>query len=195
MRSLFRALPSAEACLKALETPFPSVPRSILLGHVRAVLDEVRADIREGRITSEAELALPALVSRMGDAVQQAEKPHLRRVINGAGVVVHTNLGRSVLAREAQEAVQVAAQGYCNLEFDLETGERGSRMDLVEDLLCAVTNLCRVNGFEAEELLHASTGKFIRRFKYIEEKAGKPLNDSSLEEMQDLWRRGKGEGL
>ena len=139
MRSLFRALPSAEACLKALETPFPSVPRSILLGHVRAVLDEVRADIREGRITSEAELALPALVSRMGDAVQQAEKPHLRRVINGAGVVVHTNLGRSVLAREAQEAVQVAAQGYCNLEFDLETGERGSRMDLVEDLLCAVT--------------------------------------------------------
>ena len=79
-----------------------------------------------------------------------------------------------------------------------EAAESGSREHLAEelgDLLCAVTNLCRVNGFEAEELLHASTGKFIRRFKYIEEKAGKPLNDSSLEEMQDLWRRAKGEGL
>ncbi len=139
MQSLFRALPSAEACLKALETPFPSVPRSILLGHVRAVLDEIRADIREKRIVSTDELSLAALLTRMGNAVQHAEKPHLRRVINGAGVVVHTNLGRSVLAREAQEAVQTAAQGYCNLEFDLETGERGSRMDLVEDLLCAVT--------------------------------------------------------
>ena len=137
--SLYRALPSVDACLKALETLFPAVPRAVLAAHVRRELDELRAGIREGRITSAEELALPAVVSRIGSAVDEAEKPKLRRVINGAGVVVHTNLGRSVLAREAQEAVRTAAEGYCNLEFDLATGERGHRLNLVEDLLCSIT--------------------------------------------------------
>ncbi|MBQ4077171.1 MAG: L-seryl-tRNA(Sec) selenium transferase [Mailhella sp.] len=137
--SLYRALPSVDACLKALETLFPAVPHAVLAAHVRRGLDDLRSGIREGRITSADELALPAVVSRIGSAVDEAEKPKLRRVINGAGVVVHTNLGRSVLAREAQEAVRVAAEGYCNLEFDLATGERGHRMDLVEGLLCDIT--------------------------------------------------------
>ncbi|MBR6673534.1 MAG: L-seryl-tRNA(Sec) selenium transferase, partial [Mailhella sp.] len=137
--SLYRALPSVDACLKALETLFPAVPHAVLAAHVRRELDSLRAGIREGRITSADELALPAVVSRIGSCVDEAEKPKLRRVINGAGVVVHTNLGRSVLAREAQEAVRVAAEGYCNLEFDLATGERGHRMDLVEGLLCDIT--------------------------------------------------------
>jgi len=136
---LYRALPSVDACLKALETLFPSVPHAVLAAHVRRELDELRSGIREGRITDAEELALPALISRIGTAVDKAEKPLLRRVINGAGVVVHTNLGRSVLAREAQEAVKLAAEGYCNLEFDLATGERGHRMDLVEGLLCDIT--------------------------------------------------------
>ena len=137
--SLYRALPSVDACLKALETLFPAVPHAVLAAHVRRELDDLRAGIREGRITSAEDLALPAVVSRIGSAVDEAEKPKLRRVINGAGVVVHTNLGRSVLAREAQEAVRTAAEGYCNLEFDLSTGERGHRMDLVEGLLCDIT--------------------------------------------------------
>ncbi len=137
--SLYRALPSVDACLKALETLFPAVPHAVLAAHVRRELDDLRAGIREGRITSADELSLPAVVSRIGSAVDEAEKPKLRRVINGAGVVVHTNLGRSVLAREAQEAVKTAAEGYCNLEFDLATGERGHRMDLVEGLLCDIT--------------------------------------------------------
>ena len=137
--SLYRALPSVDACLKALETLFPSVPHAVLTAHCRTVIDEMRAAIREGRITSEEQLSLSAVISRTGEAVQAAERPHLRRVINGAGVVVHTNLGRSVLAKKAQEAVQLAASGYCNLEFDLATGERGSRISLVEDLLCSIT--------------------------------------------------------
>lgn len=137
--SLYRALPSVDACLKALEALFPAVPHAVLTAHVRRELDELRSGIREGRITSEEELSLSAVVTRIGTAVDEAEKPKLRRVINGAGVVVHTNLGRSVLAREAQEAVKLAAEGYCNLEFDLATGERGHRMDLVEGLLCDIT--------------------------------------------------------
>jgi L-seryl-tRNA(Ser) seleniumtransferase len=60
-------------------------------------------------------------------------------VLNGTGVVIHTNMGRSVLAKAAQEAVAGAAAGYTNLELDLATGERGSRHRVIEELHCMVT--------------------------------------------------------
>jgi L-seryl-tRNA(Ser) seleniumtransferase len=66
-------------------------------------------------------------------------RPHLRRVLNATGVVVHTNLGRAPLAAEAQAAVAAVADGYCNLELDLASGERGSRHAHVEELLRELT--------------------------------------------------------
>ena len=66
-------------------------------------------------------------------------RPRLRRVLNATGVVVHTNLGRAPLAVEAQAAVARTAAGYSNLELDLSSGERGSRHDHVEELLCELT--------------------------------------------------------
>ena len=66
-------------------------------------------------------------------------KPHLRRVLNATGVVVHTNLGRAPLAAEAQAAVAAVAHGYSNLELDLRSGERGSRHAHVEALLRELT--------------------------------------------------------
>jgi L-seryl-tRNA(Ser) seleniumtransferase len=63
----------------------------------------------------------------------------LRRVLNATGVIVHTNLGRAPLPSAARAAVARAARGYSNLEFDLKTGERGSRHDHVERLLCELT--------------------------------------------------------
>ncbi len=62
-------------------------------------------------------------------------RPSLQRVINATGVVVHTNLGRAPLPLEAI----LPALGYCNLEYDLETGTRGSRRALIEPQLCALT--------------------------------------------------------
>ena len=139
MQALFRAIPSVDTCLAALENDFPELSHNELLGCCRNVLDSLRADIRQGRITAPEELAPGVVLDAMRAAIARESRPHLRRVLNGAGVVVHTNLGRSTLAREAQEAVALAAGGYCNLEFDLETGARGSRTDLVEDLLCSLT--------------------------------------------------------
>lgn len=139
MSSLFRHLPSVDICLQWLEERFSPIPHGVLLECCRAVLDELREDIRAGRVTDASELSPEAVQKRLHLAVKQKEKPRFKRVINGAGVVVHTNLGRSVLAEEAQEAVRIAASGYSNLEFNLETGERGSRISLVEDLLCELT--------------------------------------------------------
>ena len=111
MSSLFRSLPSVDACLHWLEESFSSTPHSVLLESCRAVLDELRREIRSGRLSDEESLSRNAVLPRLRAAVIRRDSPRFRRVINGAGVVVHTNLGRSVLPKEAQEAVRIAASG------------------------------------------------------------------------------------
>src|SRR6476646_2733524 len=84
--------------------------------------------------------ALPS-VDRLATAgARDRLRPSLRRVLNATGVVVHTNLGRAPLAAEARAAVAGAAEGYANLEFDLDTGERGSRQVHAEALLRELTD-------------------------------------------------------
>ena len=65
--------------------------------------------------------------------------PNLKQVINATGVVIHTNLGRSLLAEEALQNLQKIGGGYSNLEFDLKSGQRGSRYSSVEDLICEIS--------------------------------------------------------
>ena len=84
-----------------------------------------------------------SLTDTLFAAVRTALEPlrhrHMRRVINGTGIVIHTNLGRAPLAETAVAAVAEAASGYSNLEFDLESGERGSRYAAVTGLLRAAS--------------------------------------------------------
>lgn len=95
----------------------------------RSILSERRAELLEG---AEDEVDL---IERATDRL----RPSLRRVLNATGVVVHTNLGRAPLARAARVAVARATGGYSNLELDLASGERGSRHQHVERLLCELT--------------------------------------------------------
>lgn len=150
MSTLFRHLPAVDQCLAALaadtvrigKTAQPvlqGVPRPLVKDLVNSFLDLVREEIRAGAFSDEAQLSLTALYPRMLAFVRQGAKPRFRRVLNGTGVVVHTNMGRSLLAREAVAAVAEAAAHYSNLEFDLATGERGSRYSHVEALLCRLT--------------------------------------------------------
>jgi L-seryl-tRNA(Ser) seleniumtransferase len=77
-------------------------------------------------------------------------KPSLRRVLNGTGVVLHTNLGRAPLANSAAEAVNALARGYTNLELDLDTGERSHRDQHLTRLICELT--------EAEDAFAVNNG-------------------------------------
>ena len=95
----------------------------------RVVIEERRAEILAGA-RDEVDLVARA---------RERLAPSLRRVINATGVVVHTNLGRAPLAASAREAVARAAEGYSNLELDLESGRRGSRHAHVEALLRELT--------------------------------------------------------
>src|SRR4051812_11299155 len=115
----------------------------------RATLDERRAEVLAG------DRDQPDLVARARGRL----RPSLRRVLNATGVVVHTGLGRAPLAAAARDAVARAAEGYSNLELELEDGRRGSRHDHVEALLRELTGAeaaMAVNNCAAATLLAAA---------------------------------------
>ena len=137
MSNLFRHLPAVDEVLTALagDPALAGLPRPLVRDQVNRFLDERRADIRAGRVADPAELSLERLRPALAAFVRAGCRPHFRRVLNATGVVIHTNLGRSILPREAMDAVADACAHYSNLEFSLDTGERGSRYSHVEDLL------------------------------------------------------------
>ena len=141
MSKLFRLLPSMDQILDGLaaDPAIARLPRPLVKEHAAAFLDVCREEIRSGAITGEAQLALDALLPRLTAYVRVHSRPHFRRVLNATGVVVHTNLGRSLLAKPAIEAVAEACGHYSNCEFDLATGKRGSRYSHVENILCDIT--------------------------------------------------------
>ena len=142
MQNFFRAIPSIDLCLAAIceaDAAIAQAPRRLLRELVATYWDEMRAGIRSGAVQSPDALSLKAQLPSLLKHARQGLRPYLRRVLNGAGVVIHTNLGRSVLAPEAVEAVTQAASGYCNLEMDLATGNRGSRHSVTESLLRQLT--------------------------------------------------------
>jgi L-seryl-tRNA(Ser) seleniumtransferase len=128
-----RALPSIDALLRLepLASRAPLAPRSVLLVAARAAVAAARARLRAGGTELPDSNALAADAARR---VDEAMRPHFRGVINATGIVLHTNLGRAPLAAEAIRALVDTASGYSNLEFDLERGERGSRMSHLESL-------------------------------------------------------------
>ena len=110
--------------------------RNMTLESIRQVLDLYRSRILSGEISS---LNVDDIVNDIVRHAENKSRPHLRRVINATGTVLHTNLGRSVLSKEAVNAVINASAGYNNLEFDLEKGIRGSRYSHVEEIICKIT--------------------------------------------------------
>jgi L-seryl-tRNA(Ser) seleniumtransferase len=133
-QALLRALPSIDELLvhEQVAALGGSVARAVLVEACRRAVSAAREQILSG-----AEVVFdPTSVSRQVEALT---RHHLRPVINATGVVLHTNLGRAPLSARAVERVAAIARGYCNLELDLDEGERGSRYSHVVELLCALT--------------------------------------------------------
>jgi L-seryl-tRNA(Ser) seleniumtransferase len=107
--------------------------RAAAAAAIREALDHLRREIWAGKEPETSERAVVAV------AVRVLSGRGLRRVVNATGVVLHTNLGRSVLSEKAVEAVVQAARGYSNLEYDLDSGTRGSRYDHAVPLLKELT--------------------------------------------------------
>ena len=110
--------------------------REPVLAGVRSILDSTRQAARNGDLVDYTE---PALTARLAAHLAQRNAPRLQRVFNLTGTVLHTNLGRAPLPEEAVAALLMAARHPCALEYDLETGGRGDRDDVVEAVLCELT--------------------------------------------------------
>ncbi len=133
--SRLSSLPSVERLLQSDDAGklIAKHGRPLTLEAIRLTLDQLRAQLR-----SEPEGELPDITEILQrSAVQLAswERPSLQNVINATGVILHTNLGRAPLSAAAIAAMSDASRGYTNLEFDLDTGKRGSRLVHAEALL------------------------------------------------------------
>jgi L-seryl-tRNA(Ser) seleniumtransferase len=132
-----RLLPSIDELLQSAggQQLISQFSRPMTLRAIRASIAMARADIRSGAACPSSE----ALLGTAEHLLEIEQRPHLQPVINATGVIINTNLGRAPLSEEALLAMQQVAGGYSNLEYDLETGERGSRHTHVTTLLRELT--------------------------------------------------------
>jgi L-seryl-tRNA(Ser) seleniumtransferase len=131
-----RDLPSINVLLESepVKALLALHPRRVVVDAVRSAVDQVRRGAAGSRAITPDEWT-----DRISLAIRSDAIPSLRRVFNATGVVLHTNLGRAPLADVALRAMREVAEGFSNLEYDVETGRRGSRYSHCADLLKRLT--------------------------------------------------------
>ena len=135
-----RNLPSVDRLVRSVQAKTSEIVEWALRGASRDVLARAREEMSRGdHEGSGRRFEFDALVESVTVEASRLAAPHPRAVVNATGVLLHTNLGRAPLALAAQAAVAEAARGYSNLELDLETGRRGSRMGRLEAKLVALS--------------------------------------------------------
>ena len=141
-QELFRKLPAVNEFLEnsELKKTTSGVPRKIVVNCVRTAVEEARSLLAENAAEDIDEVAIRrAILSRVEMLVRLAAGPHYRKVINATGIILHTALGRAVLASCAIEQIEKELSGYSLLQADLETGARGTRDGRIEWLLQQLT--------------------------------------------------------
>jgi L-seryl-tRNA(Ser) seleniumtransferase len=143
MRELLRQLPSVDEALKddRVRSWLGTHPRVLVLDAVRTAIDRKREQIlgRSGAADRDAEPSLSAILDDAEAVLRELAEPSLRPLINATGVVVHTNLGRSILSEAAVRRVIEVNRSYSNLEYDVAAGGRGKRHTHIEGILTRLT--------------------------------------------------------
>jgi len=152
-RAELRKLPSIDKLLQRTKTQalVQTSSHELVVEALRQVLDTARQAILAGG----SAVSPDVLVSQAATVLQTQLRPTLRPVINATGVIIHTNLGRALLSPATREAMNLVAQAYSNLEYDLEAGKRGSRYVHTEELLC------RLTGAEAALVVNNNAGAVL----------------------------------
>jgi len=157
-----RNIPSIDELLarQEIQSKLSLYRREFIVDVLRQAVNELREELRKTKQTFDKEQISRLILQKTETILTAAAKGSLNRVINGTGVVLHTNLGRAPLSDRAFQYMQAAAQKYNDLEFDLPSGARGSRYAHVEDLLIRLTGAegaLVVNNNAAEVMLALST--------------------------------------
>ncbi|MBE6058679.1 MAG: L-seryl-tRNA(Sec) selenium transferase [Clostridium sulfidigenes] len=137
-KELLRKLPKIDELLKlqSVNKLIEENSRTIVLESLREAIEFYRNGILKGNVDS---LNTEQVLDFAVHTLESKNKMHLERVINATGTVIHTNLGRSLLGKKAIENVITVAGSYNNLEYDIESGKRGSRYSHIEEIIKKVT--------------------------------------------------------
>ena len=138
LKAQMKELPAVDRLLRSVPELIQAHGHSFVAGQARALLDELRVRALSAELERSA-IEPQALSQALQQRCARRLAPRMKAVINLTGTVIHTNLGRSLLADEALQQVLAMMSGPNNLEFDLASGSRGDRDSLVEDLLCEIT--------------------------------------------------------
>ncbi len=152
-RALLRTLPAIDRLLGSplLVKLEQTQPHIIIREAAQTIVDDLRRQILNEQAAL-PDLDLETVARLVAKQVAEMARPSLRRVINVTGTLLHTNLGRAPLCSDALQAINAIAQGYSNLEYNLEQGQRGKRFTHVEELLC------RLTGGEAATVVNNNAG-------------------------------------
>lgn len=135
----FRNIPSVEKVVQALAGDTFDLPRPIIIREVRQALGDLRQDLAKGKLDVDS-MGFDDYAALCRDSIAKFSLTRIAPVINGTGVLIHTNLGRSPLGLEIGQRLQQIATSYCNVEIDLDAGERGPRAGFLES---AIATLCQ----------------------------------------------------
>lgn len=141
MENLYTLIPKIDSLLEDeyILSLVEEFNRERVLSKLREELDEIRYDIKNKRNRELIISKIRFLGENIGVKLRKENEYRLKKVVNATGTIIHTNLGRSPLNEEILENIRQVTLGYSNLEYDLEKGERGSRYDHLEDIICKIS--------------------------------------------------------
>jgi L-seryl-tRNA(Ser) seleniumtransferase len=137
-QSLLRSLPSVDQLLKndSLKDYLDAFPKLFGLKAIRTTIEHCREAILKGDLEN---VDVGKIINDVLSNLDELSRPNLRPVINATGIIIHTNLGRAPLPKKVLENVVKIAEGYSNLEYDLEKGKRGKRYSHIKELIQEIT--------------------------------------------------------
>ncbi len=152
VRAALKSLPAVDDLLKAFPPADYNLPRQTVVRLIRTEIDGLRHKLRTGDV---APANTDYLAQRISTGLDRLSQPHIRQVINGTGVVLHTGLGRAPLSADLLQRTLARLSGYTSLEFDVSSGQRGERLAAVSQLLADLT------GAEAGVVVNNNAGAVL----------------------------------
>lgn len=181
-----RVLPSVDRILQQdrVKDLLEEYPRWLVVKTAQLVVEEERRGILSSDLNSLSEdrLSLECFSKKVSERISIVGQLSLRRVINATGVIVHTNLGRSLLNPEVLQNLVTVASNFSNLEYNLKEGRRGSRYSHVEDILCELT------GAEAALVVNNNAGAVLLALGTIADGRGVIVSRGQLVEIGGSFR-------
>jgi L-seryl-tRNA(Ser) seleniumtransferase len=183
-KSVLRVIPSIQDLLN-----YPSIQeRNLDLRYKKLIIEREVEEFRQKILKKSPNFSISReevtelLTSMVLEEIDKIDSYHLKKVINGTGIILHTNLGRAPVAEVARQHLLNILDNYCNLEINLESGKRGDRVTIVEDILCLIT------GAEAAVVVNNNAAAILLALNSLCRNKEAPVSRGELVEIGGSFR-------